>query len=101
MPFKKNVLGILFHSDTYRNLDNEHDAILPRQTWTLTDLGYSKRFYGWVDVQRQGVPNDYARYVGPTHDCPFVWLSIALAGSTDQYTSPGLYEEHSGIVIRM
>ena len=59
-----------------------------------------RRFRGWVDVQHQGVPNDYARYVGPTEKYPFVWLSIALAGSSAQHTDPGLYEEDSGIVER-
>jgi hypothetical protein len=75
-------------------------SFLPRQNRTLTDWGHLKRFRGWVDVQHLEVPNDYARYVGPTDEYPFVWLSLALAGSNEQYTGPGLYEEHCGIVNR-
>jgi hypothetical protein len=86
------------HSITHSG--SKENAILPRQTATLTDLGYSTRFRDWVDVQNQGVCNDYARYVGPNEKHPFTWFSIALAGSTEQYTQPGLYEEHSGIVKR-
>ncbi len=86
------------HSHLHR--DSKENAVLPRQTSTLTDWGHSTRFHGWVDVQNQSVPNDYARYVGPKDEHPFVWLSIALAGSTEQYTQPGLYEENSGIVKR-
>ena len=81
-------------------LSSEQQSISSRQTWTLTDLGHSTQFRGWVDVQRQGVPNDYVRYVGPTDEYSFIWLSIAFAGSTEQYTDPGLYVEHSGIVKR-
>ena len=79
---------------------NEKNCVLPRQTRTLTDWGHPRRFRGWVDIQQQGVSNDYAHYVGPKGEYPFVWLSIAPAGSTEQYTSPGLYEEHCGIVSR-
>lgn len=75
-------------------------SIKPRQTRTLTDFGKPNRFRGWVDVQGQGEKNDYARYVGPNDRFPFVWFSIALAGSEDQYTDPGLYEECSGLVRR-
>lgn len=80
--------------------DFNHYSVLPRQTYTLTDYGHPNRFRDWVDVQKQGIPNDYARYVGPTEEFPFVWFSIALAGFTDQHTDPGLYEEHDGIVRR-
>ena len=66
----------------------------------MIDWGHARRFRGWVDLQHQGVPNDYARYVGPTEEHRFVWLSVALAGSSDQHTAPGLYEESFGIVKR-
>ena len=84
----------------YIDGNNKVNSTRPRQTSTLTDYGHSTRFRGWIDVQNQGVPNDYARYIGPNEKYPFVWLSIALAGSTEQYTEPGLYEEHNGIVER-
>lgn len=61
-------------------------------------MGLKDRFRGWVDVQNQGVPNDYAYYVGPTQDLPYVWLTIALAGSTEQRTRFGMYEEKYGVV---
>ncbi|CAM2698502.1 unnamed protein product [Rotaria socialis] len=87
----------LFNTSLDRHC-RENGLILSRQTRTLTDWGYSDRFRGWVDVQGQEVANDYARYVGPNNEYPFVWLSIALAGSTEQYTDIGLYEECNGIV---
>ncbi|CAF1031409.1 unnamed protein product [Rotaria sp. Silwood1] len=72
-----------------------HD-VKPRQN--ITDYGYSDRFQQWVDVQGDGVSNDYARYVGPCNEYPHVWLSVALAGGTDQYTAPNVYKEVDGIV---
>ena len=55
-------------------------------------------FRGWVDVQNQGVQNDYAYYVAPTDDIPFPWLTIALAGTTEQRTYVGMFEEKNGVV---
>ncbi len=97
---QKTILVNLSTADPPTHCNSEKSSVLPRQTLTLTDWGDLKRFHGWVDVQQQGVPNDYARYVGPNGEYSFVWFSIALAGSTHQYTSPGLYEEQSGIVKR-
>eukprot|EP00494_Astrolonche_serrata_P005684 UN05701 len=37
--------------------------ILPRQSG-ITDEGYGGCGNGWYDVQYQGVPNDYCRWVG-------------------------------------
>lgn len=58
-------------------------------------------FRGWVDVQNQGVSNDYAYYVCLTDDIPHVWLTVALAGSTEQRTRMGMYEEKYGVVTSM
>ena len=58
-------------------------VILPRQTTTLTDFGYANQARGWYDFQGQGVKNDYGRFVG---NAPNIWFSVALAGSTNQYT---------------
>lgn len=79
---------------------SDRRTILPRQTHTLTDLGSPTKFRGWLDIQKQGEANDYVRYVGPTEEYPFRWLSIAFAGSSEQHTPPGLYEEYGGIVTR-
>ena len=50
---------------------------------------------GWFDMQNQGVPNDYCRWVGDCgcrrESCSY-W-SCALAGSTIQKTPKGRYEE--------
>ncbi len=97
---QKTILVVSYSTAQPTDSNNEKNSVLPRQTRTLTDWGYSTRFHDWVDVQGQGVPNDYARYVGPSVEYPFLWLSVALAGSTEQYTSPGVYEEQSGIVRR-
>ena len=70
-----------------------------RQRLPDTDtLGLPDHFRGWVDLQDQGVANDYAYYVGPTVDIPFTWLTVALAGSSDQRTHVHMYEEKHGIV---
>lgn len=58
--------------------------IKPRQT-NITDRGYQDRTHGWYDMQKQGVNNDYCRYVG---DNPNTWFSCALAGASNQYTNP-------------
>lgn len=64
----------------------------------LEQLGLPDHFRGWVDAQGQGVPNDYAYYVGPTDDIPHIWLTVALAGSSEQRTPYGMYQERFGIV---
>lgn len=64
-------------------------TILPRQTSTLTDMGYLNNLTpgfplpDWYDVTGQGVNNDYCREVGnqPPNS---VW-ACAMAGGTDQY----------------
>lgn len=71
----------------------------PRQKLPdIAKLGLKNHFRGWVDAQNQGVPNDYAYYVEPTENIPFPWLTVALAGSTEQRTCVGMYEEEYGIV---
>jgi hypothetical protein len=65
-----------------------------RREWTLIrDKGYQSPFYGWsgafpypqwVDVQQQGVENDYCRLVG---NSPNTFISCALAGAADEYTT--------------
>lgn len=67
--------------------------IKPRQTTTLTDLGYADGAKeiaslgypprGWYDAQSQGANNDYCRAVGKS---PMIFWSCALAGNTNQYT---------------
>jgi hypothetical protein len=64
----------------------------------MDELGVTGHFKGWVDVQGQGVSNDYAYYVGPTEDIPYPWLTIALAGATEQRTYLGMYDEKYGVV---
>ena len=91
---------MLFYTQRFLNPQCEKPAVLSRQSYTLSDWGRSERFRGWIDLQQQGVANDYARYVGPNEKYPFIWLAVALAGSREQYTDPGLYEEQSGIVRR-
>ena len=94
-------IAVLFYTHSLLNAKEcEHSSFMARQSYTLKDLGRPEQFRGWIDLQQQGVPNDYARYVGPNEIHPFIWLSIALAGSNEQYTDPGLYEEQSGIVRR-
>ncbi|CAF1212198.1 unnamed protein product [Rotaria sordida] len=78
--------------------ENLFSSAKPRQN--VTDYGYDDRFHAWVDVQGLGIRNDYARYVGPGNEHQFVWLSVALAGSSDPYTPPGMYKEENGIVTR-
>ena len=71
----------------------------PRQKLPDIDkLGLKNHFRGWVDAQNQGAPNDYAYYVESTKDIPFPWLTVALAGSAEQRTCVGMYEEEYGIV---
>ena len=73
----------------------------PRQILPdIENLGLEDHFRGWVDVQNQGVPNDYAYYVGSTDDIPHPWLTVALAGSTQQRTHVGLYEEKYGVISK-
>merc|ERR1711973_134430 len=65
----------------------------PRRT-DITDKGYSHLYRGWVDVQGQGVNNDYCRVVGPSPPRqPHKWVSCALAGTQGQsqynYQWPG------------
>ena len=101
--FIYNIISGYFHFCFDESLNDNRETnsrILPRQTSTLTDYGHPNRFRGWVDIQKQGVPNDYARYVGPTTEYAVIWLSIALAGLKEQHTDPGLYEEHCGIINR-
>ena len=74
-------------------------SVKPRQVLPDIDkLGLKNYFKGWVDAQNQGVPNDYAYYVEPTEDIPFPWLTVALAGSTNQRTCAGTYQEKYGVV---
>jgi hypothetical protein len=75
--------------------------IKPRQIIRdIENLGLPNYFRGWVDVQHQGIANDYAYYVGPTQDIPFPWLTVALAGSSQRRTCVGLYIEKYGVVRR-
>jgi hypothetical protein len=75
--------------------------VKPRQIIPDIDkLGLPNYFKGWVDIQYQGVANDYAYYVGPTDDIPFPWLTVALAGSSERRTCVGLYMEKYGVVQR-
>ena len=75
--------------------------VKPRQIIPDIDkLSLPDYFKGWVDVQNQGVSNDYAYYVGATDDIPFPWLTVALAGSSQQRTCAGLYVEKYGVVRR-
>lgn len=76
-------------------------SIKSRQKLSGIDkLGMPNYFRGWVDVQKQGIPNDYAYYVAPTDDIPFPWLTVALAGSSQQRTCVGLFLEQYGAVKR-
>jgi len=70
-------------------VEEDEPVVLPRQTAeTIKDCGYGGSWArGWYDVQGQGVKNDYCRYVG---DSPYV--SCALAGSTDQFSTRGVYD---------
>ena len=72
-------------ADYQAQLRARQRTVLPRQS-PLQDLGYpdghltwagKTRRRGWYDVQKQGVANDYCRYVG---DWPNIWWSCALAG---------------------
>lgn len=65
---------------------------------TLRDKGYGDHFRGWTDVQEQGVKNDYARFVGDGEP----WLSIAMAGSKEQYSKKGdyVFDSSSGVVTK-
>lgn len=75
-------------------------AIKPRQTASLVDMGYTNLFRQWVNVQGQRddagneVNNDYARFVGEWPG----YLSVALAGSTNEHTPPGQYVLVDGVV---
>ncbi|CAF1007769.1 unnamed protein product, partial [Didymodactylos carnosus] len=64
---------------------------------TIRDWGLADKFKDWVDVQEQGISNDYARYVGnATHN----YLSVALAGSNNEHTTPDEYRESYGSVTK-
>ena len=60
--------------------------IKPKPT-CLRDIGYGDSPRGWYDYSKQGVRNDYCRFVG---DAPKVWFSCKLAGTgnnpNDEYT---------------
>jgi hypothetical protein len=65
-------------------------SIKPRWDLNGVDMGYYDMPRGWYDAQCQGAANDYCRYVGTP---PSIWWSCALAGSSNQYTDPGIYVE--------
>ena len=74
-------------------------GIQQRQDLKLIDNGYQGDCpRGWFDIQNQGICNDYCRWVG---DCGCrgecsSW-SCALAGSSDQFTTIGQYNEEQTI----
>lgn len=62
-----------------------------RQTTTITDCGYASKTRGWYDVSGTGSKNDFCRWVGNSEaDSHF---SCALAGSTNQYSTPGQFTD--------
>ena len=65
-------------------------VIKPRQNVVDTGYSYADRPLfahkpGWYDVQNQGVPNDYCRYVGDYNAATGQWWSCALAGRTNEH----------------
>jgi Cys-rich repeat protein len=60
-------------------------CVAPKPRQGVTDCGYPGSPHGWFDVQGQGVPNDYCRFVG---DPPNIQLQCALAGAASQYSAP-------------
>lgn len=67
--------------------------VIPRAD-VISDCGYSHLRRGWYDVQKQGVKNDYCRYVGPGAGVDHVWFSCQLAGAASPLTMPGEINVH-------
>lgn len=62
------------------------DTFKLRQT-NIADCGYAAGTRGWYDYSRQGVKNDYCRWVGGTGPSTSQggWFDCAMAGTTKPY----------------